>query len=159
MKSGTIINIASVAGLAGGYSSHSYSAAKFGVVGLTKSVALELADRGIRVNAICPGGIATAIFSPRFPAEMPADLIERAPEEIVAPWLAAGVPLGRSGFPADIASAALWLASNESSFVTGHALVVDGGLTSGVSWSRMLQGYEALRERCQAAMGETAVTA
>jgi NAD(P)-dependent dehydrogenase (short-subunit alcohol dehydrogenase family) len=158
MKSGTIINIASVAGLAGGYSSHSYSAAKFGVVGLTKSVALELADRGIRVNAICPGGIATAIFSRLFPAEMPADLIERAPEEIVAPWLAAGIPLGRAGFPPDIANAALWLASSESSFVTGHALVVDGGLTSGVSWSRMLQGYQALQERCQAVMGETTFT-
>jgi NAD(P)-dependent dehydrogenase (short-subunit alcohol dehydrogenase family) len=158
MKSGTIINIASVAGLAGGYSSHSYCAAKFGVIGLTKSVALELAERGIRVNAICPGGIATAIFSRLFPAEMPADLIERAPEEIVAPWLAAGIPLGKAGFPADIASAALWLASSESSFVTGHALVVDGGLTSGTSWSRMVQGYEALIERCQAAMGETAVS-
>ena len=158
MKSGTIINIASVAGLAGGYSSHVYSAAKFGVVGLTKSVALELAERGIRVNAICPGGIATAIFSGLFPAEMPADLIERAPEEIVAPWLAAGIPLGKAGFPPDIASAALWLASSESSFVTGHALVVDGGLTSGVSWSRMLQGYQALQERCQAAMAETTVT-
>src|SRR5580704_2471712 len=158
MKSGTIINIASVAGLAGGYASHAYTAAKFGIVGLTKSVALELAERGIRVNAICPGGIATAIFSRLFPAEMPADLIERAPEEIVAPWLAAGIPLGKAGFPADIASAALWLASSESSFVTGHALVVDGGLTSGTSWSRMRQRYEALVERCQATMGETSVS-
>jgi NAD(P)-dependent dehydrogenase (short-subunit alcohol dehydrogenase family) len=157
MKSGTIINIASISGLTAGYSSHPYTTAKFGVVGLTKSAALELAERGIRVNAICPGGIATAIYSRLYPAEMPADLIERAPEEIVAPWLAAGIPLGKAGFPPDIANAALWLASGESSFVTGHALVVDGGLTSGVSWSRMLQGYQALRERCQAAMGETTV--
>jgi hypothetical protein len=70
-----------------------------------------------------------------------------------------GHPCGykKSGFPADIASASLWLASSESSFVTGHSLVVDGGLTSGTSWSRMVQGYEALIERCQAAMGETTV--
>jgi NAD(P)-dependent dehydrogenase (short-subunit alcohol dehydrogenase family) len=158
MKGGTIINIASVAGLAGGYSSHTYTVAKFGVIRLTKSVALELAERGIRVNAICPGAIATAIFSGIFPAEMPADLVERSPEDIVAPWLAAGIPLGKAGFPADIANAALWLASSESSFVTGQVLVVDGGLTAGVPWSRMLEGREALRERCRAAMGETTVS-
>jgi len=158
MKSGTIINIASISGLTAGYSSHPYTTAKFGVVGLTKSAALELAERGIRVNAICPGGIATAIYSRMYPTEMSAELIERAPEEIVAPWLAAGTPLGRAGFPADIANAALWLASSESSFVTGHTLVVDGGSTSGVPWSRMLQGREALRERCLAAMGEATVS-
>lgn len=155
---GTIINIASVAGLVGGYSPHAYTAAKFGVVGLTKSVALELAERGIRVNAICPGRIATAIYSGAFPAEMPADLIERAPEEIVAPWLAEGSPLRRAGFPPDIANAALWLASSESSFVTGHALVVDGGLTAGRSWSQMRHRYEQLTERCLSAMRQTTVS-
>ena len=154
---GSIINIASVAGLAGGYAPHAYAAAKFGVVGLTKSVALELAERGIRVNAICPGGIATAIYAGAFPAEMPADLIERAPEEIVAPWLAEGLPLGRAGFPPDIANAALWLASSESSFVTGQAFVVDGGLTAGCNWSQARDRYDQLIERCLSAMRQTAV--
>jgi NAD(P)-dependent dehydrogenase (short-subunit alcohol dehydrogenase family) len=156
MQSGTIINIASVASLAGGYSTHAYTAAKFGLVGLTKSVALELAERGIRVNAICPGGTATAIFSRIYP-DLPAEWIERTPE-IVEPWIAEGTPLGRSGFPVDIANAALWLASSESSFVTGHALVVDGGLTVGRPWSHMLDSYDRLRERFQSAMRQAAGT-
>lgn len=148
---GTIINIASVAGLAGGWAwaPHTYCAAKFGVVGLTKSVALELAERGIRVNAICPGGIATAIYAP-IAGEVSPELIERTPE-IVEPFLAEGAPLGRSGFPSDIASAALWLASSESSFVTGHTLVVDGGLIAGAPWSHKLQRLEKLKERFQEA--------
>ena len=148
---GTIINIASVAGLTGGYGPHAYTAAKFGVIGLTKSVALELAERGIRVNAICPGGIATAIFAP-MAGEMSAELTERTPD-IVEPWLAEVLPLGRSGFPADIANAALWLASSESSFVTGEALTVDGGLTAGRRWSQTLQRYDQLRERFRSALG------
>jgi NAD(P)-dependent dehydrogenase (short-subunit alcohol dehydrogenase family) len=149
---GTIINIASVAGLTGGYGSHAYTAAKFGVVGLTKSVALELAELGIRVNAICPGGIATAIYAP-VAGGMSAELIERAPD-IVAPWLAEALPLGRSGFPLEIANAALWLASSESSFVTGHALTVDAGLTAGRRWSQTLQRYDQLKERFQSAFGQ-----
>ena len=155
MKSGSIINIASVAGLAGGYSSHPYTAAKFGVIGLTKSVALELAERGIRVNAICPGGIATSIFAAAVP-DLPAELVERTPE-IVEPWIAERYPIGRSGFPADIANAALWLASSESSFVTGHALAVDGGITAGRSWSQQNQAYDRLRERFRSAMDQLAV--
>ena len=152
---GTIINIASVASLVGGYGSHAYTAAKFGVVGLTKSVALELAERGIRVNAICVGGIATAIFAP-IAGESTADLNERTPE-ILEPWLAEILPLGRSGLLADIANAALWLASNESSFVTGDALTVDGGLTAGRRWSQTLQRYDQLRERFRSALRQTAV--
>jgi NAD(P)-dependent dehydrogenase (short-subunit alcohol dehydrogenase family) len=158
MERGSIINIASIAGLTGGFaSSHGYTTAKFGVVGLTKSVALELAERGIRVNAICPGSIATAIFTRAVDPEMSAGLLERAPE-IVEPWLAGGTPLGRAGFPADIANAALWLASDESSFVTGHALVIDGGLTAGVQWSKRLQGLEKLKERFREAAHQTTVT-
>jgi NAD(P)-dependent dehydrogenase (short-subunit alcohol dehydrogenase family) len=156
MESGTIINIASVAGITAGLSSHPYTAAKWGLVGLTKSVALELAERGIRVNAICPGGTATWIWAPAYP-EMPADMVERTPE-IVEPWLAAGAPLGRAGFPADIANAALWLASSESSFVTGHALVVDGGLTAGRRWSEGLRSFDQLRERFRSVAEQCMVT-
>jgi NAD(P)-dependent dehydrogenase (short-subunit alcohol dehydrogenase family) len=89
--------------------------------------------------------------------EISPELIELTPG-IVEPWLAAGLPLGRSGFPVDIANAALWLASSESSFVTGHALVVDGGLTSGPRWSQTLLYYDALRERFRTAFGQTTTT-
>ena len=156
MKGGTIINIASISGITAGYSPHVYTAAKFGIVGLTKSVALELAEQGIRVNAICPGKMATYIWARVYP-DMPADLVERVPE-ITEPWLAEGVPLGRAGLPADIANAALWLASSESSFVTGQAIVVDGGLTSGRPWSQMLRAFDQLRERFKSAVEQTAVT-
>ena len=154
MDGGTIINIASVCGIRAGYCPHAYTAAKFGVVGLTKSIALELAERGIRVNAICPGSIATEIYAPVYP-EMPTELSERTPK-IVEPWQAAGAPMGRAGFPADIANAALWLASSESSFVTGQALVVDGGLISGRRWSQTGLYYDQLRERFRSAFGQTA---
>ena len=156
MKGGTIINIASISGITAGYSPHVYTSAKFGIVGLTKSVALELAEQGIRVNAICPGKMATYIWARVYP-DMPADLVERVPE-ITEPWLAEGVPLGRAGLPADIANAALWLASSESSFVTGQAIVVDGGLTSGRPWSQMLRAFDQLRERFKSAVEQTAVT-
>jgi NAD(P)-dependent dehydrogenase (short-subunit alcohol dehydrogenase family) len=152
---GTITNIASVSGMLAGFTQHAYTAAKFGVVGLTKSVALELAERGIRVNAICPGGTATGIWAPVFP-EMPAELVDRTPE-IVEPWLAAEAPIGRAGLPADIANAALWLASGESSFVTGHALVVDGGFTAGMRWSQRLERLENLKEHFRAAFNQTTI--
>jgi len=78
-------------------------------------------------------------------ALLPTELVS-APE-IVEPWIAERCPIGRSGFPADIANAALWLASSESSFVIGHALVVDGGITAGRRWSEQQQSYERFRER------------
>lgn len=138
--SGSIISTASVAGVGIGFGPHVYSAAKAAVIHLTKSVANELGESGVRVNCICPGGIATPIFgkgmglSPE-QADLTIDLMKDR--------LAAGQPIRRSGVPEDIAEAALWLASDSSSFVTGHALVVDGGLTTGRLWSERQAAAEA----------------
>lgn len=130
--SGSIISTASVAGVGIGFGPHIYSAAKAAVIHLTKSVANELGESGVRVNAICPGGIATPIFGKAMgmtaeQADFTIDLMKAR--------LAEGQPIKRSGIPNDIAEAALWLASDASSFVSGHALVVDGALTTGRLWS------------------------
>ncbi len=113
---GSIINTASVAALSGGAGPHAYSAAKAAVVNLSMAAALELGAHRIRVNAICPGGIATPLIS------MGRDTAE------VEKWLESMQPLPIAGKPEHIAAAALFLASDDSEFVTGHALVVDGGL-------------------------------
>lgn len=88
---------------------------------------------------------------------MPEDMKEHA-SEIVEPWLAEDTPLGRAGFPLEIANAALWLASSESSFVTGHVLTIDGGLTADRPRSQMLRRFEQLKERFQSALGPTSVS-
>jgi NAD(P)-dependent dehydrogenase (short-subunit alcohol dehydrogenase family) len=141
--SGSIISTASVAGLRGGWGPHVYSAAKAAVVSLTRTVALELAESNIRVNCICPGAIATPIFGTSLGLD--ADAVEHS-VSIMKGALAGVHPIGRSGLPDDIARAALWLASDESTFVTGHALVVDGGLTAGRPWSMQRAGAERIRE-------------
>lgn len=125
--SGSIITTASVAGLRGGYGPHVYSGIKSAVIGLSRSVALELGPFNIRVNAICPGGIATPIFAGLRALE-PGANVDWA--EAVRPVLEKIQPIPRAGEPEDIANAALFLASDESSFITGQALVVDGGLTA-----------------------------
>jgi NAD(P)-dependent dehydrogenase (short-subunit alcohol dehydrogenase family) len=130
--SGSIISTASVAGLQAGYGPHIYSAAKAAVIHLTRSVAMELGESGVRVNCICPGGIATPIFGKAF--GLSAAAAEQTVETMQA-MLATFQPIRRAGLPEDIARAALWLASDDSSFVNGHALVVDGGLTGGRLWS------------------------
>jgi NAD(P)-dependent dehydrogenase (short-subunit alcohol dehydrogenase family) len=140
---GSIISTASVAGLRTGLGPHVYSAAKAAVIHLTRSVAMELGEHNVRVNCICPGGIATPIFGKGLGLSA-----ERA-DEIVP--LMKGVlenlqPIKRSGLPDDIAHAALWLASDDSTFVNGHALVVDGGLTGGRSWSESQLRRSALRQ-------------
>jgi NAD(P)-dependent dehydrogenase (short-subunit alcohol dehydrogenase family) len=129
---GSIVSTASVAGLQAGFGPHVYSAAKAAVIHLTRSGAMELGESGVRVNCICPGGIATPIFGKALGLdEAAADEAAKKMETV----LATHQPIQRAGLPEDIAQAALWLASDDSRFVTGHALVVDGGLTGGRMWS------------------------
>lgn len=129
-RAGSIISTASAAGLEAGMAPHLYSVAKAGVVQLTKSVALELGEYGIRVNCICPGAIVTplAVGRPEPRAEQVQALRENA---------ARMHALNRVGEPEEIARAALWLASDDSSFVTGQALAVDGGVTAGRPWRNL----------------------
>jgi NAD(P)-dependent dehydrogenase (short-subunit alcohol dehydrogenase family) len=139
---GSIISTASVAGLQAGYGPHVYSAAKAAVVHLTRSVAMELGESGVRVNCICPGGIATPIFGSALGLAGPeADRVA----ELMKTLLATRQPIQRAGLPEDIARAALWLASEDSSFVNGHALIVDGGLTGGRMWSVVQEQRQQLR--------------
>jgi NAD(P)-dependent dehydrogenase (short-subunit alcohol dehydrogenase family) len=126
---GSIISMSSVAGLMGGMGPHVYSACKAGVIGLTRSVALEQAPFRIRVNCINPGGVETPIFAKTVGAGEDVAMAEQV-TRMIAAGVAAVTPLGRIGQPADIAGAALWLASDDSAYVTGQAIVVDGGLTA-----------------------------
>ena len=131
-KSGSIISTASVAGLQPGYGPHPYSAAKAAVIQLTRSVAMELGEHGVRVNCICPGAIATPIFARAL--QLPSQLHARTVETLQG-LFTEFQPIPRAGLAEDIAQAALWLAGDDSGYVTGHALVVDGGLTGGRKWS------------------------
>lgn len=128
---GSIISTASVAGTAGGMGPHVYSALKAAVINLTRSVALELAPHGVRVNAICPGGIATNIFAPGFARAGMALHGDADVAELMRPALARMQPIPRAGEADDIAAMALYLASDEASFVSGQAFAVDGALTAG----------------------------
>ena len=111
-KSGRIINISSVSGIMGNAGQTNYSASKAGVIGLTKSVARELASRGITCNAVAPGFIQT---------DMTENLGDNNP-------LLNSIPLGRMGKPEDIAAAVAFLASDSAAYITGEVLKVDGGL-------------------------------
>ncbi|HWL03293.1 MAG TPA: SDR family NAD(P)-dependent oxidoreductase [Microbacteriaceae bacterium] len=110
---GSIINTSSVSGLIAGYNLGAYTAAKHGVIGLTKSAAIDHAKDGIRVNAICPGLIDTPFIH-----ELPQIALDR---------IMLGTPMSRLGQPGEIAKGVLWLASSGSSYVTGTALSIDGG--------------------------------
>lgn len=116
---GAIVNCSSIAGMVGIPGMSAYVASKHGVVGLTKSAALEYATQGIRVNAVCPGGVHT---------EMVDRVLQNTPG--MADQINSMQPMGRIATPEEIADAVLWLCSDKSSFVTGHALVIDGGLVA-----------------------------
>ena len=119
-RGGSIVNNASILGLVGGSSTAPYTASKHGVVGLTKAVALEYARDGIRVNAVCPGYVHTPMVD-RLTAVNPNHIANAIRSE----------PVGRLGAPEEIAEAAAWLCSDAASFVTGHAMAVDGGFLAG----------------------------
>jgi NAD(P)-dependent dehydrogenase (short-subunit alcohol dehydrogenase family) len=116
--SGAIVNNSSIGGLIGIAGRAMYHASKHGVIGLTKSAALEYASRGIRINAVCPGTIDTPMVT---------DMLAKEPEAMKD--ILRDQPIGRLGRPEEIAAAVLWLCSPGASFVIGHALVVDGGYT------------------------------
>ncbi|MFT7246984.1 MAG: xanthoxin dehydrogenase [Candidatus Azotimanducaceae bacterium] len=122
--SGSIVSMSSTAGLMGGLGPHAYATAKHAVIGLTKNVACELAQYGIRANAISPAGMATPMVAAL--QGDPADI------EGTKKSLAAASPLkGRAGVADDVVNAALWLASDESGYTTGHTLTTDAGITIG----------------------------
>jgi NAD(P)-dependent dehydrogenase (short-subunit alcohol dehydrogenase family) len=122
-RRGNIINMASIGGVVGIRDRLAYCTTKFAVVGLTKSMALDHAEQGIRVNCICPGRVETPFVSARL-KEYPDP--EKAYRE-----MAATQALGRMARPEEIAHAALYLASDESSFITGTAFLIDGGWSAG----------------------------
>jgi NAD(P)-dependent dehydrogenase (short-subunit alcohol dehydrogenase family) len=114
---GSIVNNSSVEGLVGLEGTSAYAASKHGVVGLTKTAALEYAQSGIRVNAVCPGLIRTPMV----------ERYTKGDAETEAQWAAIFEPVGRMGSSEEVAEAVVWLCSEAASFVTGHAMAVDGG--------------------------------
>ena len=119
---GSIVNSSSVAGLIGSPVSAAYISSKHGVTGLTKSAALDYANKGIRVNAVCPGVIRTGIIEA---------YLKETPD--AAAQLASQSPMGRMGRPEEVAAAVTWLCSDDASFITGQTLGIDGGWTAGAT--------------------------
>jgi len=141
--SGSIINNASIAGrLAGFSSSLLYSTAKAALIHLTKCVAMELGESGVRVNSISPGMIVTGIFGKA--AGLSTEAAEQTPEVLREVYKSAQ-PIPRAGMPEDIAQSAVFLASDDSSFINGHDLVVDGAMSGGRNWTSTQERLAAMR--------------
>lgn len=117
---GSIVNVSSILGKVGFAQAPAYVAAKHGLIGLTKTAAVEYAEQGIRVNAVCPGFIETPML----------ENAELTTNEETKQYLVSLHPVGRLGKPREVADVIVWLASEEASFVTGHSLLVDGGYTA-----------------------------
>jgi 3-oxoacyl-[acyl-carrier protein] reductase len=113
-RSGCIVNLASVVGVMGNAGQANYSASKAGVIGFTKSTAKEMAGRGVRVNAVAPGFIAT-------------EMTDKLTDEVKAEFLRS-IPLGRAGTPEDVANVVLFLVSPSSEYITGQVIHIDGGM-------------------------------
>jgi NAD(P)-dependent dehydrogenase (short-subunit alcohol dehydrogenase family) len=148
-KSGSIVNISSIAALRGGVSGHIYTATKGAVLALARSAAAELGEKGIRVNSLSPGAIVTGIFAKNAGVEGPkADKLS----DMLKAAFASLQPIPRAGLPEDIARAALFLASDASSFVNGQDIVVDGGnICTTRGWSTALAGRTAMSQRLREA--------
>jgi NAD(P)-dependent dehydrogenase (short-subunit alcohol dehydrogenase family) len=144
-RSGSIVNTASVCAFEAGIGNQLYSVAKAGVVMLTKAAALELAEFSVRVNAVCPGYIATPLAAGRPISDYEEERVTRGVDR-VREANQDKQPLARSGEPLDIARMVLFLASDESSWVTGQAMVVDGGLLSGRPWRKQESWRKQRRE-------------
>jgi NAD(P)-dependent dehydrogenase (short-subunit alcohol dehydrogenase family) len=135
-RAGAIVNIASVSGQRAGFSAHSYSAAKAALIHLTRSVAAELGEHGIRVNSISPGPILTGIFGKAAgTAHGEADRETEALRQTFARLLPPVQPIPRLGMPNDVADVALFLASDAARLVNGQDIAVDGGITTGRPFS------------------------
>jgi NAD(P)-dependent dehydrogenase (short-subunit alcohol dehydrogenase family) len=147
--SGSIVNIASLGAVVAGWSALSYSAAKAALIHLTRCVAVELGEFGIRVNSVSPGPVVTGLLGKSAgldpsDADLRAARLEALFESLVRPWQ----PYPRVGVTDDVAEAVVWLTSDASSFVNGHNLVIDGGISAG----RPLSASHGNREQISAAL-------
>jgi meso-butanediol dehydrogenase/(S,S)-butanediol dehydrogenase/diacetyl reductase len=130
-RGAAIVNVISVSGMAADRGFPAYNAAKAGALNLTRSIALELAPLGVRVNAVSPGAVETPLSEPA-----------RSSETLNAAYLAA-IPMGRFGQPGEIAAAVAFAAADEAGFMTGANLVIDGGLTAGTGHPDLIAHYGA----------------